>query len=603
MSRVGRGRTAVVPEGPYEPPPVVEVPDEGGGPVVRFVGEDGRTWTFRFGELPLPGLHLDLAHALGARIGPGGGRRTQRAATMHWQSIKQFVILLAALPVPPGRVEELRVRHLERYLMARRETCEEKSARRSLQDLLLLLRAVPGQDRMDSKVTDYLVRRGHGVDVQQSSRQGYSDRELAAIMAAARSDVVAVRDRLAAGEALLARYLSDPASLPEDEREQGLRLAAMARTGRVQVDYGGLPLGEFAAVRYGQARQLFVLDGDLAPLMIYAAGLTGRNPETLKELPAEHRLLEGRAVAITLTKRRRGKANSRTSVHWSVDEDPARELRALGSYYLLLHRIMARSRAFSGTSTVWSIWAGNGKGTRANAASAGHCGPFDAELTRKLHLGAWGRRHGLVGDDGQPLQVMLTRIKRTVEARTAKSVGGHLPSARVTNTADTSFAHYLRGDPFVTEWTADVLTEAITDAEEHARETVIRLGGATPADIPAQIRGRAVDGELDTLASACVDIDNGPSGGRCRESFLSCFTCPNALVLEHHLPALLALTDTLQTDLQQRDAEEWTTRHGATWQVLTRDILPRFSPAQRAAAAAVRPVLPLNLIDGPKEQP
>ncbi|MFE7392599.1 hypothetical protein [Streptomyces sp. NPDC057582] len=100
-----------------------------------------------------------------------------------------------------------------------------------------------------------------------------------------------------------------------------------------------------------------------------------------------------------------------------------------------------------------------------------------------------------------------------------------------------------------------------------------------------------------------MDIDNGPSGGRCRDSLLACFTCPNALVLEHHLPALLALADTLQADLQQRDAEEWATRHGATWQVLTRDILPRFSPAQRAAAAAARPVLPLNLIDGPKEQP
>ncbi|MCX4547190.1 hypothetical protein [Streptomyces sp. NBC_01565] len=569
--------------------------------MVHFVGEDGRSRTFRFDELPLPGLHLDLAHALGARVGPGGGRRTQRAATIHWQSIKRFVTLLAALPVPPVRVEDFRVRHLERYLMLRRGTCGEKSARRSLQDLLLLLRAVPGQDRLDRKVMGYLVRRGHGVDVQQSSRQGYSDRELAAIMAAARSDVVAIRDRLTVGEALLAQYLSAPGSLSDDELDQGARLAAMARTGQVQVDYRGLPLGEFAAARHAQARQLFVLDGDLAPLMIYAAGLTGRNPETLKELPAEHRLLEGRAVVVTLTKRRRGKANARTSVHWSVEADPARELRALGSYYLLLHRMMARSRAFSETAGVWSIWAGNGKGVRAYAPAAGHCGPFDAELTRKLHLGAWGRRHGLVGDDGRPLQVMLTRIKRTVEVRTAKSVGGHLPSVRVTNTADTSFAHYLRADPFVTEWAADVLTEAITDAEHHARETVIRLGGANAADVPTQIRSRASDGVLDTLASACVDIDNGPSGGRCRESFLTCFTCPNALVLERHLPALLALADTLQADLQHRDAAEWADRHGATWQVLTRDILPRFSPAQRATAAAVRPVLPLSLIDGPKE--
>ena len=36
------------------------------------------------------------------------------------------------LTEPPRGVEELRVRHLERYLMSTRQTCEEKSARRNL---------------------------------------------------------------------------------------------------------------------------------------------------------------------------------------------------------------------------------------------------------------------------------------------------------------------------------------------------------------------------------------------------------------------------------------------------------------------------------------
>jgi hypothetical protein len=74
--------------------------------------------------------------------------------------------------------------------------------------------------------------------------------------------------------------------------------------------------------------------------------------------------------------------------------------------------------------------------------------------------------------------MMATRVKKTVEARTARRVGGHLPSARLTNTAQSSFAHYLRADPSITEWAADVLTEAITDAEHQARDVMIRLGGA-----------------------------------------------------------------------------------------------------------------------------
>ncbi|MFF4402630.1 hypothetical protein [Streptomyces sp. NPDC001480] len=603
MPRARRGSAAAVPDGFYQPPPVVEVPEDGGSPVVRFVGEDGRECVFWFAGLPLPGMHRDFAHALGTRIGPGGGRRTQRAAMGQWQSIKRFLVLLDRLPVPPQRVEELRVRHLERYLMSRRETCSEKSARKNLQDLLLLMRELPGQDRLHGTAADYLGQRGHGVDAQQTGQPGYSDRELAAITAAARSDVVAIRDRIAAGERLLKQFLTEPGALSAAEREQGARLEAMARTGRVQVDYRGLSVGEYPAACYEQARQLFVVAEDLTPLMIYAAVLSGRNPETLKELPAEHRFLEGRAVAVTLTKRRRGKANSHTSVHWSVDDDPARQMKTAGSFYLLLHRIMARSRAFSGTASVWSIWAGNGHGAVKNASTGGHTGAFDAELARKLRLGQWAARHGLVGDSGAPLQMRLTRIKTTVEARTAKQVGGHLPSARLTNTAQTSFAHYLRADPFITEWAADVLTEAITDAERQARSVVVRLGGADPSAVPESVQRRAEAGALDTLATSCLDIEHHPSGGRCRKSFLSCFGCSNALVLERHLPALLALIDALREDLQRHDVEQWGARHGATWQILTRDILPRFSPAQRAAAAQVKPVLPLDLLDGPKELP
>lgn len=487
--RAGRGRAAAVPDDFYEPPPTVEFPEDGGAPVVRFTGEDGRECVFWFEELPLPGLHRDFAHALGMRIGPGGGRRTQRAASSQWQTVKRFLLLLDQLAEPPRRVEELRVRHLERYLMSRRQTCGEKSARRNLQDLLRIVRVLPGQERLDGSVVDYAGQPGHGVGAQQAGRPGYSDREFQAVMAAARSDVAAVRDRIMAGEKLLGRFLDNDESLSVAEREQGARLAAMAATGRVQVDYRGLTVGEYPAACYAQAKQLFVVDPDLAPLLIYAAGLSGRNPETLKELPAEHRLLEERAVAVTLTKRRRGKANSRTTVHWSVDED--RQLRTMGSFYLLLHRLMGRSRAFSGTGSVWSIWAGNGRGGVLNAATGGHIGPFDAELARKLKLGAWAERHGLVGDDGKPLQMMVTRIKKTVEVRTAKQVGGHLPSARVTNTADTSFTHYLRKDPFVAEWAADVLTEAITDAEESARAVVVRLGGGSAAAVPDQVREQA----------------------------------------------------------------------------------------------------------------
>ncbi|WP_460073060.1 hypothetical protein [Streptomyces sp. YKOK-I1] len=146
-----------------------------------------------------------------------------------------------------------------------------------------------------------------------------------------------------------------------------------------------------------------------------------------------------------------------------------------------------------------------------------------------------------------------------------------------------------------------MLTEAITDAEESARAVVVRLGGGSLAAVPDQVREQAASGDLDTLACACTDIEHSPDGGRCQQSFLACFGCPNALVLERHLPALLALAEALHDYLQRRDVAQWTARYGATWQILTRDILPRFNPAQRAAAQETLPHLMLDLLEGPTQ--
>ena len=65
---------------------------------------------------------------------------------------------------------------------------------------------------------------------------------------------------------------------------------------------------------------------------------------------------------------------------------------------------------------------------------------------------------------------------------------------------------------------------------------------------------------------------------------------------------LLALVDSLQLDLDRRDADDWAREHGQTWSIITRGILPRFSPGQLDAARRTKPThLALDLLDGPKE--
>jgi hypothetical protein len=66
---------------------------------------------------------------------------------------------------------------------------------------------------------------------------------------------------------------------------------------------------------------------------------------------------------------------------------------------------------------------------------------------------------------------------------------------------------------------------------------------------------------------------------------------------------LHALLDLLQQELDRLGVDDWCGRHGVTWLIITRLIMPRFTAAQRDAALTAKPAsLPLDLLEGPKEQ-
>src|SRR6266545_71302 len=529
LPKTGRGRQTPQPDGFYTPdPPVHPATDAHGGVQVSFAGEDGRTRIYSFATLPLPGMHADLASAFAERIGPTGGRRTLASANITWGAVSRMLRFLADLPRPPRNLPTLTRSHLERLRRHRLLTSQELPVVNEMTELFLLLQR--------------------------------ADREYDQIVRAARRRVVQIRDRIRAGERLVTLAETDPGSLTTDERDTAGWLVEMARTGVVPNHFRkgtGWPHGNLvdSSERFNAAQHLFLTPEDLVPLMVLGVALTERNPETVKELPAQHRVLEGRAVAVGITKRRRGKA-----------------------------------------------------------------------LSRVLSLSRWAASEGLTADtpDGgqpRPLTLRLDRLKTAAEARRAKAVGGHLPSTATTNTMDVSYLHYLRNDPVIREWAEDIIDAALADAEESSRTFQLRVHGleihnrfTTDPDGAARELGtttakleQALAGSLDTMVASCLDIDHSPFGnGRCDASFLTCLRCPNALVLQRHLPMLYALLDHLQAQLDRMTVQDWCRAHGVTWLIITRLILPRFSPAQQQAAKRDKPTdTPadlLNLLDGPREE-
>jgi hypothetical protein len=446
--------------------------------LVPFTGRDGRRRNFDFAELPIPNMRADLAAAFAVRVGHAGTLNTLASAVNAWSALKRFVVFLAGLRHPPTSVEQITASHLRRFRLHRLETLSEVAQNAEMRRVCRILAELP-DDRLGeaTRTQVHAAQLTTGGVTGHEGVPGYSDEVFGQVMRAARSDVVAIRDRIRAGE----RLLADAHAGRLDDQDLATELVAMAATGEVPVLLWPGTSNPDAHGRMRSAGRLFLVSTDLAPLVVLGVGLTGRNGETIKELPAQHQLLDGKAVQLRTTKRRRGAGHWYTDVVWEIGP-PSRQLHTPGGFYLLLLELTARSRTFSGSQTAWSTWLG---GTVKQGLHGGrHVDPFAAMLGRGLELPRWARRHGLT-EDGKPLTLTMNRLKTTVERRHTFAVGGHLPSAVRTNTQDVLFASYLAGDPTVRDWADGVIAEAVIDAEQAARDAHRRALTDGAGRIPA----------------------------------------------------------------------------------------------------------------------
>lgn len=592
--RTHRGRRAELPSTAFYQPPSVPVDSGQDDTVVAFVGEDRREYLFDVSALPLPGWHPVLAAGLRTLIGPGGSRRTASSAKGTWSTMARFIRALAELFDPPRHPRALTPAHVEDYFTDQRRSISAQSIGAELLRLRGLFRTPALQAELEPTVLDQLNRRT--TIPRTAGRSGYSDGELTRILRAARQDVAQLRDRIDAGEHRLAAL---------DDGDDHAALRQLADTGTTTWTSKGGASAEMRR-RRELAGRLFVTRADLEPLLLLLVAVTQRNIETIKELPAEHRILESRAVEVQLTKRRRGRQRWHDTVTWEIGP-PHRELHTPGGLYLLTHRLMARSRALSGSTSIWSIWRNT---LRNRAADAEHADPFAHTLEASLKLPAWIARHDLRTDDGtEPLKVESGRLRTSMEVRRTRAAGGHLPSAARSNSTAVLFADYLRGDATAIDWAHDVTAEAFVDAEHAALQAHQRALTATGGTTLTVHRvGSPADTAPATEAAwnACTDPQTHPSTGTaCRRvSALDCFHCANCVITPAHLPAILALRCAMDQRRALEATDRWWTRYGPAWAAIQHHVLPKFTPAEvEHARAGAAPATWLDLVEDPWEHP
>jgi hypothetical protein len=547
------------------------------------------------------------------------------SAESSWAILTRFVRFLAALPDPPATPASLTIEHIDSFRRHRSTTIGDV-AWMEFRDIRLLVKSPAISELLDADVRDYMFRRADRCP-QVPPKPGYSDRELNAVVRAARADVAAIRNRIQAGWDLVARYRQDPQSVPSQGRTLAAQLATIAETGCVP------PLRAFdrAIPRRNLAAHLFLTQPDLCPLMVLLVTVTGRNLETIKELPCEHQVLEGRAVELRVVKRRRGPRGWHTTVNWEIG--PAgRELHTPGGLYLLVHQLAAPGRALlDSPARLWAIWRNATGNARADATVGDiseHTEPFAKGLNViALHGHRWVAQHGLTADPVDdhtapaPLRLDFNRLKTSIDVRHTRQMGGHLPSAARTNSAPVLFTNYLRGDPTVIEWAHDIVSEALVEAEQSAlaaHRRALELAGGSLRVITDTTRDRNTaqvsmdadakgsgQAQLGAAWSECADHQHHPGTGKpCRASFLDCFHCGNCLVSAKHLPRLLALLDALSARRQQLSEHDWWQRYGPAWAAIRHDILAKFTPAEIDLAAAAKPAdALLDLVEHPWQQP
>lgn len=548
---------------------------------VVFSGLDGRQRTFKTSDWPLASLHTDLCTAFRRLTAATGTVRTESSAASVWSTVRRFVFFLATLDRPPSSAAAIGATHVRAFIDHR--AALTSSSNGEIRNLNGFLKVMLGPADQNPNLQRILSQR-RPKTVESIGVEGYDPMTFQSIVSAARSDVVRIRDRIKHGRSVAT---SSADLMHGRELELQAALASSLEHGTVRTPPD---TSRHQSAMRQMARQVFLTYEDLTPLLILLACLSGRNSETLKELPAQHVLMADSAVRVVATKRRR-KSHWTEPIHWQIRRDH-RQLHTAGGLYLLIHELCEPSRSFADSDMLWAVWTNGNK--NGKDVSNGHMFPWKTSLgAAPLHFNRWAASHSLT-TDGAPLPISLGRIRTTVLQMETQAAGGHLPSSTKGNTQDVLYRNYLSGDPTVKDWASNIMQETFDDIQNEIR--MHRDGSLLGRGIPLA-NGQDTDA-VQRAHLACSDERDPATEHPCRQSVLACFACPNAVVSRRNLPGLLNLRNELLRRRQEVPSPLWWRRFGTAWVALNEDILPRFTPAELESAEATHEAfLPLSLLE------
>jgi hypothetical protein len=413
---------------------------------------------------------------------------------------------------------------------------------------------------------------------RSTPRDAYSPFVARALRDAARADVEAMFRRLGAddrtdgGDPVIARARADVEAI--------IARHGAILTDRVEVRRlyfmrlrRGLPFSTLIDDLHGRYH---LLARDLPALLVLLTLDTGLEPECLKALTVDC-LTNPHAGTVELRylkRRARGAEHKSMRVRDGGGGTPGGLIRRLID-------VTATARRYLTDDCLWAYH--NAGGLRTGVAH-----PTE-------RIAAWVAQHAIVDDDGKPLHLLLSRLRKTHKALWYTKTEGHMARFAVGHSREVAARHYadlpsLR--PLHEAAIADAFREAVAAAMPTVlpptAEQALRAAPeqAAPLMQPDTV-GPLLDGEQDVWLAACAGFHSSPfaePGSPCAQPFWGCLDCPNAVITARKLPAILAFLAFVEEQRRSLPASDWAAKFGRVHARITAQVLPAFSDAVIADA-------------------
>lgn len=326
----------------------------------------------------------------------------------------------------------------------------------------------------------------------------------------------------------------------------------------------GLPVSNLAEDLHARFHLRAV---DIPPLLTFLSLETGLEIECCKTLTIDCLQNPGPGtIEIAYSKRRaRGAEHKHIRVRDGGVGTPGGLIRKL-------IEVTAFARQFVPSNCLWLYYYTGRKQLRAGIA-------HPHQLVAR-----WTGGHGIVDDDGEPLRLVLSRLRKTHKALWYLKTEGHMARFAVGHTPEIAARHYadvpsLRPlhEATVAEAFSEVTAVAVPVILAPADEELWRRRDDAPQG--RDDRDGILRGEQDVWLAACSGFDRSPfgePGAPCPQPFWGCLECRNAVITARKLPAIIAFQQFIEEQRAGLSASDWAMKFGRAYARIAEQILPAF---------------------------